>query len=407
MFRSTVSPSLSKLLPQKALDLTNVYLENARKVKDPNNALELCDNAEASLSRVMEMALNPPKNTQDQTLREEVASACFELGQLQDHLGANRKSQISFKNAEKLGWHALNLSQLSTPPSDPNNNDNSNMHPTDVQKSSARDTTAIEQGLDIATIPVHIFSENKPPPTTVVFDLPEPDGRLNSTPQLARCLGLLQVHLSPDDIQDTTTRSWIQAIKNDTDEQERLTSLATAIIRELKRDELNDTKTVAEVVLLASVLERDDFRYLLRLFYVGIEQSNLLDVNQLEGLAQLIQNASPGYLDSDDLVKILDLLSARLRDTHSQSSHHIYQLTFSVSHVLDAMTDAKVTGLDRERLHAPLSAYLDKLKGSSDPYLVYQATYAFQALLCVPDNETLWQATFRRTGKVIQGVSGL
>ncbi|KAF9342921.1 hypothetical protein BGX34_007478, partial [Mortierella sp. NVP85] len=33
--------------------------------------------------------------------------------------------------------------------------------------------------------------------------------------------------------------------------------------------------------------------------------------------------------------------------------------------------------------------------------------YAYQALLCVPDDESLWQATLRRGGKVIQGVSGL
>ncbi|KAG0207777.1 hypothetical protein BGX31_002508, partial [Mortierella sp. GBA43] len=71
------------------------------------------------------------------------------------------------------------------------------------------------------------------------------------------------------------------------------------------------------------------------------------------------------------------------------------------------MADTNVRGLDRERLHEPLSLYLDKLKESSDPYLLYQAAYAFQALLCVPDNESLWQATFRRTGKVFQGVAGL
>ncbi|KAF9935866.1 hypothetical protein BGZ65_002938, partial [Modicella reniformis] len=353
------------------------------------------------------MTLTPPKHTQDQTLREGVASACFELGQLQDHLGSSNKAQTSYKNAEKLGWHARNESQLPTQLSDPNNNNNNNLHPINGQKSSATDTAPIEQRLDIAIIPAHIFSENKTSPTAVVSNLPDPDGRLNSTLQLARCLGFLQASFSPDDIQDTTTRSWLQAIENDADEQKRLTSLATAVIREFTRDELKDTKVVAEVVILAPVLKRDDFRSLLRLFFAGIEHSNLLDVNQLEGLAQVIQSASPGYLDADDLVKMLDLLSARLRDTHRQSSHHIYQLTLTVSHVLDAMADTKVTGLDREKLHAPLSAYLDKLKGHSDPYLVYQAAYAFQALLCVPDNETLWQAAFRRTGKVIQGVSGL
>ncbi|KAF9343806.1 hypothetical protein BGX34_006350, partial [Mortierella sp. NVP85] len=71
------------------------------------------------------------------------------------------------------------------------------------------------------------------------------------------------------------------------------------------------------------------------------------------------------------------------------------------------MADTKVKGLDRERLHEPLTLYLSEIKDVSDPYLVYQAVYAYQALLYVPDDETLWQATLRRTGKVIQGVAGL
>ena len=79
----------------------------------------------------------------------------------------------------------------------------------------------------------------------------------------------------------------------------------------------------------------------------------------------------------------------------------------AVSRVLDAMADTKVKGLDREKLHEPLTSYLSEIKDVSDPYLVYQAAYAYQALLYVPDDETLWQATLRRTGKVIQGVAGL
>jgi len=144
-----------------------------------------------------------------------------------------------------------------------------------------------------------------------------------------------------------------------------------------------------------------------REFYSGIDQSGLLDIHQLEGLAHLIQGANPGYLDSDDLAKVLSLLSTRLRDTHQQSTHHLYQLTMAVSHVLDAMADASVKGVNREKIHEPLTLYLEGLKRSLDPYLVYQAAYAYQALLCVPDDESLWQATLRRGGKVMQGVSGL
>ncbi|KAG0245680.1 hypothetical protein BGX31_006676 [Mortierella sp. GBA43] len=198
-----------------------------------------------------------------------------------------------------------------------------------------------------------------------------------------------------------------RTVKNEPDEQERLKALATDVVRAFKQDEFKDAKAVSEVVHLAPVLDNDDYRYLLKEFYTGIEQSGLLDVHQLEGLAQVVRSARPGYLDSDDLVRILELLRTRLIGTHEQSTNHLYQLTSSVSHVLDAMVDTGVKGLDREKLHEPLTEYLDMLKRSSDPHLVYQAAYAYQALLYVPDNESTWQATFRRTRIVIQGVAGL
>jgi hypothetical protein len=199
----------------------------------------------------------------------------------------------------------------------------------------------------------------------------------------------------------------MQVIEKDTEEKERLYGLATDVVRAFKREEIKDAKVVAEVVCLAPILEREAFHDLLREFYSGIDASGLLNIHQLEGIAQLIQGADHGYLSADDLVKILGLLSTRLMDTHRQSSKHMHQLTLAVSHILDAMADTKVTNLDREKLHEPLSSYLSGLKKSSDPFLVYQAAYAYQALLWVPDDETTWQSATRRTGKVFQGVFGL
>jgi hypothetical protein len=264
----------------------------------------------------------------------------------------------------------------------------------------------LKQRHNTAIVSQQFFEENVRPPA-IAFRPPEPDERLNDTPQLACCLGILRAPQSPDIILEPLARDWLQAVEKNTDEQERLKILARDVIRAFKGDEVKDSKAIAEVIHLAPVLEKDDFRYLLKEFYSGIDQSDLLNVHQLEGLADLIPGADPGYLDADDLVKILELLSMRLRNTHQQSPQYIYRLTQTVSRVLDAMADIKVKGLDREKLHEPLTLYLDGLKGSSDPYLVYQAAYAYQALQYVPDNETLWQATLRRTGRVIQGVSGL
>jgi hypothetical protein len=263
-----------------------------------------------------------------------------------------------------------------------------------------------KQHRSIAAIPAHIFIENVHPPG-IEYKLPEQDERLNNTPQLAGCLYLLQPNRSPDDILEPAAQDWLKTIGEDPEEQERLRTMATEVIRAFKRDEIKDAKVVAEVAYLAPVLDKDAFLDLLSEFYSGIDHSGLLKFHQLEGLAQLIQNGDQDHLSADDLVKILGLLSIRMRDTHQQSSHHMHQLTLAVSHVLDTMADTKVKDLDRERLHEPLSSYLSELKNSSDPYLVYQAAYTFQALLCVPDDETTWQAAMRRTGKVVQGVSGL
>jgi len=257
-----------------------------------------------------------------------------------------------------------------------------------------------------APISLYIFTENVNPPA-VVFIPPQQDERLKDTRQLAACLSLLHHSRSPDNVLEPAARDWLQTVENDEDEQERLRMLATEVIRGFVGDELKDSKAVAEVMCLAPVLDQQNFRFLLSYFYSCVDQSDLLNIHHLQGLADLIHGADPGYLDSDDLVKILELLTSRLRDTHRQSSTYIYQLTLGISHILDAMADSKVNGLDREKVHTPLGSYLDELREKSDPYLVYQAAYAYQALQYVPDNETPWQSAVRRTWKVIGGVSGL
>jgi len=258
---------------------------------------------------------------------------------------------------------------------------------------------------DVMAVLANVFTRNVRLPA-IEFKLPEADERINNTPQLAYCLSLLRSPCSTDEY-ESTVYSWLQTTEKDTDEQERLHTMATEVIRMFKRDELKDSRAVAEVVSLAPVLNKDEFQGLLGDFYSGIDHSGLLNFHQLEGLAQLIQGADPGHLYADDLVRMLGLLSNRLKGTHQQSTQHMHQLTLAVSHVLDAMADTGVNDLDRETLHEPLSNYLGELKESSDPFLVYQAAYAYQALLCIPDNETPWQAAMRRTGSVIQGVAGL
>ncbi|KAG0212619.1 hypothetical protein BGX31_001444, partial [Mortierella sp. GBA43] len=415
VFDHIIPSHLSTLSLQQALELTNVYLENAYRTKDPEVGMVLCRDAETALSQAKRATKKHPAYANDimyQTQREGVAAAYIDLGRYLSGRGYQTEATAICKKAEKWGGNANSpgrLAQLSRPGSiaelsmDKPDTDGAAQNTRSGHKTVV---SKIKQRPKEAIIGPHIFAENVRPPA-MDYKLPQPDDRLANTPQLVCCLGLLQASHSPDDILEPDAQKWLQSIEKDTDEQERLHALSKDLIRAFMKDELKDAKAVAEVICLAPVLSKEAFNDLIREFHSSIDHSRLLNLHMLEGMAQLIQGADNSHLNADDLVKILELFSSRLKDTHHQSTHYVHQLTLAVSHVLDAMADTKVTGLDREKLHEPLLAYLGSLKKSTDPFLVYQAAYAYQALLCVPDNETTWQAAMRRTGTVMKGVAGL
>ncbi|KAG0195927.1 hypothetical protein BGX31_005701, partial [Mortierella sp. GBA43] len=223
--------------------------------------------------------------------------------------------------------------------------DNNSTLPNGTQASTIK--TRNKQGNNNALIPMHIFSDDIRPPL-IVNKLPDVDERITDVTQLVCCLGIMQSSLSPDDILEPPAQQWRLTIEKDVFEQDRLKILATDVVRVFQRDEIKDSKAIAEVVYLAQVLGKESYRHLLKELFSGIEKSSMLEYHQLEGVAQLIQSADSGYIDADDLVKILELLSERLRNTHYQSSHHMYRLTTAVSQVLDAMADSSVKDLDRE-----------------------------------------------------------
>ncbi|KAG0305795.1 hypothetical protein BGZ97_000977, partial [Linnemannia gamsii] len=258
-----------------------------------------------------------------------------------------------------------------------------------------------------------VFPLNIIVPTQRV-SLPKFGARIETTPQLALCIGLLleaydpsdqEVDSSEDILSDTAAiHDWCKAMRQDPTERDRLFWLGTRMVDEFAKDALKDSNEITEIVLIGPVLEKEHFRGLLSCIITAFGQSVILNVDLLQGLVQLVQSAPPGFLLSDDLIKILRILRTRLQDTHQQSSVHTYHLTLAVSRLLDVMADNKVQNLDRVEEHEPLSGVLSGLKGSSDTYLMYQACYAFQALQYVPDDETVIQAVLRHSTGVVDGL---
>ncbi|KAF9362919.1 hypothetical protein BGX34_005257, partial [Mortierella sp. NVP85] len=261
MFGSVISSPRGNLSLQQVIYLANVYLENASKSTDPDIRLVLCHDAEISLNQAKKAA----KHTEDKAMREGIAAIYSELGELMSHDGHGNEAQAFYNKSEKLGGHVRKSgkSTHSSRPSSIVHSIKSALHsigPID-KPTTPPSQSPYEQPLSIATIPKDIFPENVRPPT-VAFTAPEPDSRLNDTRQLACCLGLLQSSVEAGDILDPAARTWLHVTKGELDEKERLEALATDVIRAFKRDEFKDSKAVTEVVYLAPVLEKDDFRYL-------------------------------------------------------------------------------------------------------------------------------------------------
>jgi len=99
MFGSIVSSLRESLTPEQALELANVYLENAFNAKDPTIALELCHDAEVSLSQAKKAA----KHDKNQTVTKSIANAYIGLGKLLGSRGYSTEEMAILKKAEKLG----------------------------------------------------------------------------------------------------------------------------------------------------------------------------------------------------------------------------------------------------------------------------------------------------------------
>ncbi|KAF9571436.1 hypothetical protein EC968_000531 [Mortierella alpina] len=240
-------------------------------------------------------------------------------------------------------------------------------------------------------------------PMPYICQLPGPDEQLQTTRQLAYCLALLQAAELDDSLSSDAVK-WRHQTLGNSKEKDRLEAMAVEILKEFDEDRLKDASATSEVVQLAPVLEKDHSRSLLKIFVKALDESMILDYHSLQGLAKVIQGAAPGSVAHDDLVIILRWLHRQLQLAHSPIQ--IYRLLLAISRILDAMVDSQVEGIDSSNLHGPLKELLWKLESDKDPYVTFQAKYATQALLNVPDNENIWQAGFRRGWLVLKGGVG-
>jgi len=99
LFGGIISSSRDVLSPTQALELANIYLDNARKTNDAHIALVLCQDTEVSLSQ----AVRGSKRLKLPALREGIATAYVQLGWLLKGQRLHDEAEAFYKKAEKLG----------------------------------------------------------------------------------------------------------------------------------------------------------------------------------------------------------------------------------------------------------------------------------------------------------------
>ncbi|KAF9363946.1 hypothetical protein BGX34_002961, partial [Mortierella sp. NVP85] len=365
-------------LSQDALIVVNHYLDKDRV------------EAERVLKQIEKHRKRAPK---DQDWTKSITDAYQALGKpTQEELDHPEKEK-SRKHAKKknLKTKAENATTADNTPAADNTEDNT---------SAAGGRMGDERVRGVASRPSGAFIRKGR--LLIELKLPGTGGLLSGIPQLVYCLSLLQK--KPDGIPDPVAR-WLQDTTKNEVEQERLKALAKDMAKAFIEDDPNDARVIAEVLHLAPVLKD---KSLFRKFFREAKNPALLKVTRLEGLAQLIQ-ATSGQFEANDLDSVLEFISEYLQEiTTDGSPTSIYtgkcELALAVSFILDAMADANAksdAGLTKPN---PLKGYLEELKKSSDPYLVYQAAYAHQAFLRIPDDKTISQTSTRPTREEIQGM---
>ncbi|KAF9197518.1 hypothetical protein BGZ49_002007, partial [Haplosporangium sp. Z 27] len=421
-----------KHTPEELLALATIKLKSARKESIPKNALKIAKEAKSNIDKA-EKTLSD-KGCKDPSLEESIASAYYEHGELLDKLGDSKQAQESHRKAK--GWGYTHKVSEHTPSSQSGDKSISSNHlvshfessspiPSSVIRniqdldpkivqypngtlgketaSSSFNGVKYTESRDVGHIPCNIFNKDV---TLKPFkcDLPEIGGHVANTQQLVYCLGLFT---TATEGLESKEQGWALKIKENADEKGCLDDMANGMVRVFAQDVLKNHEEVEEVVWLAPHLDQQHFRKLLQILISSINDNKLLEISMVDGLVRTIRNARQMKFESDDLVKILDLLCSRLENTHDQSTQLIYKLTLAVSAVLDSMADNNVKGLSREQLYGPLTKYLEYLQDKPEPYLIYQAAYAFQALQYVPDDESRSQAIQRNAVNLLQGVIGV
>ncbi|CAK7213437.1 hypothetical protein SEUCBS140593_001853 [Sporothrix eucalyptigena] len=172
-----------------------------------------------------------------------------------------------------------------------------------------------------------------------------------------------------------------------------------------------------EAAALALVASPESYKKLLRAFINAITEGtadgNVLHPHLCKGLVHVLRCSIPRNQADHTSTKIdnrlgtvLSSLKKRLESAVEQGDLYAeYQLVWTLGSVLHAMYDVQTAGIDHKTLQKPLLDMLDTLSKNKEIRLAQAATYAYEALRCIPDSEGPYKILLRKSVDAVGAVS--
>ncbi|ERT03243.1 hypothetical protein HMPREF1624_01549 [Sporothrix schenckii ATCC 58251] len=215
----------------------------------------------------------------------------------------------------------------------------------------------------------------------------------------------------------TTTTDLVKRLQSEViSKKERiaLQALATEMFEVFREEKL--LRLGHEAAALAVVASPERYRELLWAFanaiIEGTTDDNVLHPVLCKSLVHVLRcsiprdTADPSTKVDSRLGTVLSSLKRRLESAVAQGDPNAeYQLVSTLGSVLHAMYDVQMVGIDRETVQKPLLDTLDTLSKDREIRLAQAATYAYEALRCLPDSEGPYKILLLKLVDVVGAVS--
>jgi len=185
-----------------------------------------------------------------------------------------------------------------------------------------------------------------------------------------------------------------------------LLQMAGGVVERFSKSQASPA-AIRELVTLVQIPHPELTHRILEQLIVLVRDQVTLSLPLIQGIATALEHAYFESLNSDDLVQIMNTLVDRLEKTHWDDTEKTALQLQAIVRVLNIMGDLDVKGLHRVKIHEPVYKILDELSESKSVDVAVWATCAKQALVRIPNNETVVRLVLRKCKHLGLGILNL